>query len=483
MEKSWSIFQSAIFTHCEDPNSGNAIVNAVAGSGKTTTLVEAIKRLRGSSIFLAFNKSIADELKSRGVNARTFHSLCFSVVLRHKNVKEVDTNKLMRIVDAKFTGDDGQMYGSFVKRLVGLARQVGIGCLVPDIEQSWMDLVIHHDLELESEFADLGRAIDLAQKTLAMSNKMAAVDFDDMLYLAVKDGLVLPKFDNVLVDEAQDTNAIQRAILRKIMHAGTRLIAVGDPAQAIYGFRGADSNSMNLIAEEFKCKELPLSISYRCSNTVVKYARQWVDHIQAAPGASDGAVTSMGQDWDHNIFTYGDLVVCRTTQPIVTLAFNLIKNRVSARIMGRELGDGLKRLVNRMKAGSIDELEVKLTAYTEREVEKAAAKKDDAKAERIADQTAAVLTIVQGLGENERTVQALLGTIDSLFNNPNATVVLATIHKAKGLEADRVFWLNRSLCPAQWARQEWQQQQEVNLCYVAATRAKKELVLIEERSK
>lgn len=483
MEKSWSIFQSAIFTHCENHNAGNAIVNAVAGSGKTTTLVEAIKRLRGSSIFLAFNKSIADELKSRGVNARTFHSLCFGVVLRHKKVNDVDTNKLQRIVDAKFTGDDGQMYGSFVKRLVGLARQVGIGCLVPDTEQSWMDLVVHHDLELEHEQADMGRAIELAQKTLHVSNKMAAVDFDDMLYLAVKDGLVLPKFDNVLVDEAQDTNAIQRAILRKIMHAGTRLIAVGDPAQAIYGFRGADSNSMNLIAEEFKCKSLPLSISYRCATSVVKYAQQWVDHIQAAPSAIEGAVTDLGRDWDHNVFTYGDLVVCRTTQPIVTLAFNLIKNKVAARIMGREIGDGLKKLVNRMKAVNIDDLELKLGAYTAREVEKATAKKDDAKAERIADQSSAILTLIQGLSEDERTVQALMGTIDSLFNNPNATVVLATIHKAKGLEADRVFWLNRSMCPAQWARQEWQQQQEVNLCYVATTRAKKELVLIEEKSR
>jgi len=52
---------------------------------------------------------------------------------------------------------------------------------------------------------------------------------------------------------------------------------------------------------------------------------------------------------------------------------------------------------------------------------------------------------------------------------------------SRPLEAHKVFWLNSSKCPAQWARQDWQKQQEENLCYVAATRAKAELVLIEEK--
>ena len=93
-------------------------------------------------------------------------------------------------------------------------------------------------------------------------------NFDDLLYLAVKDGISLPKFDFIFVDEAQDTNAIQRALLRKIMKKTSRVVVVGDPAQAIYGFRGADSESMNLIAEEFDCKRLPLSISCRCAGVL-----------------------------------------------------------------------------------------------------------------------------------------------------------------------------------------------------------------------
>lgn len=106
-----------------------------------------------------------------------------------------------------------------------------------------------------------------------------------------------------------------------------------------------------------------------------------------------------------------------------------------------------------------------------------------ARAEAIHDKADALFCLIEGLPETDRTVPALLGVIDSLFSDKVGCTVLATIHKAKGLEADRVYWLNSSKCPAAWARQPWQQEQERNLCYVAVTRAKSELVLIEEPSK
>jgi DNA helicase-2/ATP-dependent DNA helicase PcrA len=343
----------------------------------------------------------------------------------------------------------------------------------------WQALVEHHDLELENEAASYERGIERARDLLRWSNESALVDFDDLLYIAVKDGLVLPKFDWVFVDEAQDTNAIQRALLRKIMHAGTRVLAVGDPAQAIYGFRGADSNSMNMIKEEFSCTELPLTVSYRCPQAVVRHARTWVSHIEPAPNAPEGAVTKL-TGWGPTSFIPTDLVICRTTKPIVSLAFAMLKAHIPARIMGRDIGTGLKALIERMHANGIDRLVEKLQTYTEREVQKAIAKKQEDKAERIQDKTDAVLTLVAGLAETERTIPALLAVLDRLFSDVRNAVTLATVHKAKGLEAPRVFWLNSSRCPAKWARQEWQQEQERNLCYVATTRAMQELVLIED---
>jgi superfamily I DNA/RNA helicase len=313
------------------------------------------------------------------------------------------------------------------------------------------------------------------------SNRSSLLDFDDLLYFAVKDNISLPKFDYVFVDEAQDTNAIQRAILRKIMKPNTRLVAVGDPAQAIYGFRGADSNSMNLIASEFGCVQLPLTVTYRCPTSVVTFAKQWVSHIEAAPNAAEGVVRNVDQDWKHEDFLGTDLVVCRTSRPLVALAYQFLRARIPARVMGKDIGEGLKALVKKMNAKGIDALLDKLEDYTQREVEKALARGSEARAEAIRDKTDSVLCLIEGLEETNRTVPALIATIDDLFNDRRSGVTLATIHKSKGLEAGRVWWLNASACPASWARQKWQKQQERNLCYVAATRAKSELVMFEER--
>lgn len=484
MTKTWSPYQQAIFSFIEN-GTGNAIVEAVAGSGKSTTIVEGMNRLPAgkSAIFLAFNKSIAEELKARGVNARTFHSLTYSPVTQFKKVRTVEMNKLRTLVTTKCSGEDSVAYGAFMCKLVGLARQAGIGFLTPDTYENWLALVDHHDLELEVEGATIRRGIELSWSLLQWSNEANMVDFDDLLYLAVKEGLVLPKFDFVFVDEAQDTNAIQRALLRKILKPTSRIVAVGDPAQAIYGFRGADSNSLNLIAEEFNCVRLPLTVSYRCPTSVVEYARRWVSHIEPSATAPAGEVLDKDQDWKITDFVAGDLVICRTTRPLVSLAYQFLRERIPATVLGREIGTGLKSLINRLRPANIDDLEIKLGSWFNREVEKAISRQQDSKVASLDDKVGAIQCLIDGLPETDRTVQSLLNVIDSLFSETVKGVTLCTIHKAKGLEADRVYWLNRSQCPSKWAKQEWQMQQEDNLCYVAATRAKKSLVIIEEKTK
>lgn len=476
--RQWSALQLAIFDAVSNTKD-NYIIEAVAGSGKSTTIVEAIKRVRGSSIFLAFNKAIAEELKKKGVNARTFHSLCYNPVLLHKMAQTVTADKLKPLLMKKISGEDFAMYGSFACKLVDLARQAGIGCLVPDEPRSWFDICNHYDIEPENEDASLHRGIEIAQDLLQWSNESPQIDFSDLLYLAVKNGTTLPKFDFVFVDEAQDTNAIQRAILRKILKPGGRIVAVGDPAQAIYGFRGADSDSLGMIASEFNCKSLPLSISYRCPTKVVEYAQQWVSHIQASPEAPEGEVVDFGTKWKIDMMQAGDLVVCRRSAPIMVLAYSMLRERKPVTIMGRDLGMGLVSTIKKMNAKGIEQLISKLEAFKEREVEKAVAKSDEGKAESIKDRVDAILCLIDGMPETNRTIPALIAVIEDLFKDKANAVILATIHKSKGLEANRVWWLERSMCPAKWARLDWEKQQELNLCYVAATRAKQSLFCIE----
>ena len=158
-------------------------------------------------------------------------------------------------------------------------------------------------------------------------------------------------------------------------------------------------------------------------------------------------------------------------------------NRIPAKIMGREIGQGLKSLITKLNAKGIDNLVLKLDVWADRESEKAIAKQQESRVEAIRDKAEAILCLIEGMLETERTIPALLAIIDSLFSDSKGKITLATIHKAKGLEADTVFWLNSSQCPAKWAKSDWQIQQENNLCYVAVTRAKQTLVLIEEQKR
>ena len=509
--KAWSEYQTNIFDFVANAANGNAIIEAVAGSGKSTTIVECTKRIpQGKScILLAFNKTIAEELKSRGVNARTFHSLTYTPVMNSRGAKTVETNKLRMLAKQILTSGEFFMYGAIAVKLVSFARNEGIGThLVADTEDAWYSLIDHHDLQLDNDHATIERAIELSQQLLQASNESKLVDFDDMLYLAVKDNIALPKFDYIFVDEAQDTNAIQRAIVLKIAHETSRVIFVGDPAQSIYGFRGASSNSMELLSTHFNCTHLPLSISYRCATSIVKAAQQYVTHIQAAPNAPQGQVVNVPNlstvvkqtaalvagtliltattfdpaNPEGNAFTPRDLVVCRTTKPLISLAFQLMRQRVPVKIMGREIGQGLKTLIGKMNATNLEDLTAKLDTWCARECEKALAKHEEGKAEQIQDKCDAIVCLIDGLPETNRTIPSLLDTLDSLFNDDLAALTLSTIRKAKGMEADRVWWLNSSQCPANWAKQEWQEQQELNLCYVAITRAKTTLLYVQDGS-
>lgn len=501
-----SIYQAAVFAHVDAQVIGqeaalmaalpdvvgeevaqqqaHAIIEAVAGSGKTTTLVEALKRTKHAAIFLAFNKSIAEELKRRvprNVQARTFHSLCFKPVLEAVGAKDINADKIKQLTKLSLPMFDHGLYGAFVRRLVGLARNDGLGALRDASSEAFYAIVEQHDIQLEHEDASIEKGIQYAQRILELSNESKEIDFDDLLYFAVLKGIKLPTFQWVFVDEAQDTNAIQRAILRKILAPGGRLVAVGDPAQAIYGFRGADSNALDLISEAFSpCLRLPLSVTYRCPTSVVEKAKAYVPQIEACEGAPAGSVEDLGLKWLLTDLGSHDIVVCRNTKPLLDLGYRLMQAKIPLRILGREIGEGLVSLIRKCDGGTgFDDFLLALERWREREVQRAIAKGNDAKAEAIDDKAGAVTVLSGGLPENDRTTDALIRIIQSLFTDSNSRVTLSTIHKAKGLESNTVWWLAPSLCPSRWAKKPWQQQQERNLCYVAITRAKERLVLIE----
>src|SRR5262249_45049744 len=149
------------------------------------------------------------------------------------------------------------------------------------------------------------------------------------------------------------------------------LFAVGDPHQAIYGFTGADNDSIDIIKQDFKAKEMPLTVTYRCPKLVVKMAQSWVSHIQAHESSPEGSISmeSFEQMMQNPARLDSDAaILCRNTRPLVTAAFSLIRAKIPCRIEGRDIGEQLKKLATRWKSiTNISALEEKLEEWLEKE--------------------------------------------------------------------------------------------------------------------
>ena len=502
-----SPYQAAVFDHFKYGR-GSAIVKAVAGSGKTTTMKNALRYLPPTAHvqMFAFNVEAAEALKAAiaeleglggrsyaHVRAGTFHSIGYGAIRRHLNLNRdltPDASKCRKLLRAMLgESEEGlvtfQRYAAFSVKLVGLAKGEGIGALVPDTEERWYDLVDHYGLYLDSAEADDATGIAIARTLLMNSNGAARegqLDYDDLLYLVCLWKLRLWRNDVVIADEAQDTNPVRRAMLHLALKDGGRLYAVGDEKQSIYGFTGASNDAMALIASEFNARELPLTVSYRCSRTVVERAQAWVPYIESAPSAPEGRVQDdLPLHAALNQLGPEDAMLCRQTAPLVSVAYGLIARGRPCRILGKEIGDGLVNLIEQQRARGLDRLVEKLDAFREREVAKFTARGEETRGEAVSDRVNCVLVIVDALPETERTVPALIKRIEGMFadakrGEKQTMLTLCTVHKAKGKEWDTVAILRPELMPSRAARQVWQTEQETNLMYVAATRAKTNLI-------
>lgn len=509
--------QQAIFDWVQF-DQGCAIVIAVAGSGKTTTVkwcLPLIPEYKSVHLF-AFNLTIAQDLKAAidqmridcnrafgRVRASTFHSVGFGAVCKKLNVSpkeiQVDGRKLDNIMkalaaipDEKQLEKDPQaplfdklkydQYASFVFKLVSLAKGQGIGALVPDTEDIWFAQIKHHDLYLEDETASEAEAVAIARRMLKLSNDEALnghIDYDDQLYLPLLWRLRLWQNDWVFVDEAQDTNPVRRAIAKLALRPGGRLVAVGDPRQAIYGFTGASHDALDLIKQEFNCVELPLTVCYRCGSRIVAAARQIVPYIQAAPGKEPGVVFECTLTEALRILSANDAILCRNTAPLVELCFQLIGEGRPCKILGKDIGQGLISLIRKQRARTFDQLELRLAKHQARETAKFMARGEEQKADSLGDRIRCITVIMDNMGRRV-SIDALCDKIASMFaeDGTKGVLLLSTVHKAKGREWPAVAIYAPELMPSPWARQHWQAKQEENLKYVAITRAENVLMYV-----
>lgn len=519
---SLSAQQQAIVNEGENGNS-SMLIEALAGTGKTFTLLKLLAVLKGSSALTAFNYKIAQELDEKvnkeglKANVGTCHSYGFQAIrkampkvkIEGKGKDRAGFYKMDRIVTDLEIEPKMQR---FVKEAISLAKQRAIGFLCPlNDPQAWLSLVSHYSLDellfqtddnnqygkneeidpIERELYTK-RALQVACKGLKMSIdltvKEKVIDFDDMIYIPLILKMHVQQYDNVLVDEAQDTNPARRALVKKMLKPGGRAIFVGDGNQAIYGFTGADNDSLEIIKREFGCKTFPLTMTYRCAKAVVSVAQQFVPSYEAFHTNKDGSYEMINDD-DFTAMmpelTPGeDAILCRNTKPLVDTAFRLIRQGIACRVEGKDIGKDLIRLIKKYerRCETMADMIECLEAYRNEETETLMAQGKEMAAESLNDRVDTILAIISYLSRNAE-VADLINKIDEMFEdtpeneNPKTKVILMTIHRSKGLEFKRVFLYGRNkFCPSRYARQAWQFQQERNLEYVGITRAIETLI-------
>lgn len=278
----------------------NLLISADAGGAKTTTMVEIAKRLGNTGqriVALAFNKEAQISLESKmpyWIQSQTFHSFCLDALSKHLGFKpKIDGRRVSRFLKELVPNWKARTeIEDSVLQLCSLAKAAGYACQTTEDEEELVNLP-----EIADYYGITGDAIGYAARVLnSCTADPSTVDFDDMLWLTLKLGVSFPAVSLYFLDEAQDTNPVQRMLLERMLGLGQwisrradflndtitqvpaspRLIAVGDPHQSIYGFRGADSNSMSTLQSTFNMTELELSFSYRCSQAVVLEARKYL---------------------------------------------------------------------------------------------------------------------------------------------------------------------------------------------------------------
>ena len=472
-KRSWSNFQRDIFQSVAEAKE-NILVQAVAGSGKTTTIVEATRHAQGSTLFLAFNKSIAEEIRQRTFcDVKTLNALGHAIWRLERPQASLDAKKLDGLL-AKAPEEFRREHGYATKRAVGLAKNCAFGIDQEATQSGFADLINSY-LDVPSESLDLvaNAALSLFEQSL---ESLETFDFDDQVYVPLKEGWELPDYSNLFVDECQDLSPIQHHLLRE-MHRqrGSRIIAVGDRHQSIYGFRGALHNSMDSLKSRFAMLELPLSISYRCAKRIVAEAQLYSEHIQPAEWAPEGSVHYTEVDEGDPEFFQNSMILCRNNAPLFRAILRHVRARRSIRVMSNFL-DSLTSFVKHFRTKSSKDLQTKLDRWRDTELASAGAKGFAGKRAAIEDKYETLSLFC----EQYSTVEGILDSLRQIATGTGGPI-FATIHKAKGLEHDSVHILRPDLMPAFYARSPEAIQQESNLTYVAITRAKHSLTWGERR--
>lgn len=437
---------------------GPLLIKAGPGCGKTTTLVELSIRRGGEAEFLAFNKPIAQELASRvrGAYVRTLNALGHSILTRHRPKAKLDNWFLSRRISARLKDDENELYGQAIRSSIEMVKANAI--FYP--QESDFYEFIQGNLDIPAEHQQ--RFAKIAFLAFEEQRHQESFDFNDQLYIPVREEWSFPKREFVYVDEAQDLSPINRLMLQAMVDKGAILTAVGDKFQAIYAFRGAAHDSMDLLGRQFNLQELPLSVSYRCAKSIVKLCNHIDPTLMARPGAPEGIINYMSHYPKVTEYNSTDIILCRNNAPLADLVLQFLARQIPCRVQSNFL-ETIDKFLRRWDCSSSKDLMKMLDFWLENEL-------DGPREEAAKDRHQVLSAFAKQYDTVDEIIKACQHATSSMVGTR-----ITTIHRAKGLEAERVFFLRPDLLPSKRAISPEAIQQETNLYFVGISRAKNEL--------
>ena len=502
IEYDWSEYQKAIYKFVEC-GQGHLVVEAVAGSGKTSTLVKCLDYIPKDKkvLVVAFNKDIVTELEKRtkqheNVEISTLHSLGLKMCRRNietispipdtfkyesyikNNLKEISSINIFKLKNS-----ERYRYINNIKKFINLGR-----CY---LAQTVKDLTSIEDKYGIDTIAD---EKETAVKVLKWGKSaLETIDYGDMVWLPTVLNLkpLGLLYDVILVDECQDLNKAERELIYKCFKIGTRMFSFGDGSQAIYGFSGSNLESFQELKNMPNTVSLPLSISYRCSKNIVDFAKKLVPTIEAN---NDGREGTIRENVSLDEIQDGDMIICRNNAPLIQIYNEFLKLGKKCFIRGKEIGNNLKGLVISTKQSNLslsflkDGVFPRLynDLFTQRDIliSRFGIDKESAMESQPIQNLLDMIKALEVLSQGLTTAEEVVKRIDEIFpkRDKKSGIALSTIHKAKGLEANNVYIACKSLMPSKSAKRDWEIKQEYNLMYVAYTRAKNALGFIDEKN-
>jgi len=454
-------------------------VMASAGTGKTTTILWILKKSKNrNALFLAYNKSIADELLTKvpvGVEAKTIHSLGLRTLRKtFKNGVKIQNwmvymECMSRMNRWNVKSKDRKKTAVVVSKYVDLWR---LGMCNNKYE--FVDFVSKQNISPDEK--DIVRAMEILNwlekyyRDAKENGSSIVVDFCSMIYVPVQLNLRFQKYKEVILDEAQDASKLMWEIVKRSVSVRGRTVFVGDSSQSIYGFTGASPEVFEnkyLNENTIRCK---LPVTYRCAKEIARHATKYCSNEIIPYENNPEGFVGEGDFLDAD---YNDFVLCRNNKPLFSAYYALLGEGKKSYIKDNDLG---AMLLSELEDFRYDTSPVNAYNYYESKlnrIESGLIQRGIEKPRghsKYSDYSEKVEIIRFMVDRFLTPKQAYLELKEMFENTDHRGICLMTYHKSKGLEANSVYLICPWLCPSKWATTPDMIQQEINLTFVAITR-------------